>query len=183
MRRWRGPLMLLTIAAVAIAAAPHVSRDAMHAMETSFDKRIQTLSVDAPFELLGNTNGVYLEGYGAVFTCEVNLSQSANISPFQTSMPRDYVVKLHQRKLQHVPVLKKSMQEEMVAMAMASSLDNVPANERIVLGVTLLYYPWEDTTGLPSQILMQAERQKLVDVQLGRAGRSSLDSIIRVEEL
>jgi len=173
--------MLLTMAAVAIAAAPHLSRDAMHAMETSFDKRIQTLSVDAPFELLGNTNGVYLEGYGAVFTCEVNVLQSANISPFQTSMPRDYVVKLHQRKLERIPILKKSMQEEMVAMA--SSLDNVPANERIVLGVTLLYYPWEDTSGLPSQILMQAERQKLVDVQLGRASRASLDSIIRVEEL
>jgi len=181
MRRWRVPLMLLTMAAVAIAAAPHLSRDAMHAMETSFDKRIQTLSVDAPFELLGNTNGVYLEGYGAVFTCEVNVLQSANISPFQTSMPRDYVVKLHQRKLERIPILKKSMQEEMVAMA--SSLDNVPANERIVLGVTLLYYPWEDTSGLPSQILMQAERQKLVDVQLGRASRASLDSIIRVEEL
>jgi hypothetical protein len=90
-------------------------------------------------------------------------------------------VKLHQRKLERVSVLKKSMQEEMVAMA--SSLDNVPANERIVLGVTLLYHPWEDTSRLPSQILMQAERQKLVDVQLGRISRSSLDSIIRVEEL
>ena len=181
MRRWRVPLMSLTIAVVAIAAAPRVSRDAMHAMETSFDKRIQTLSVDAPFELLGNTNGVYLEGYGAVFTCEANLSQSANISPFQTTMPKDYIVKLHQRKLERVSVLKKSMQEEMVAMA--SSLDNVPANERIVLGVTLLYHPWEDTSRLPSQILMQAERQKLVDVQLGRTSRASLDSIIRVEEL
>ena len=66
---------------------------------------------------------------------------------------------------------------------MASSLDTVPANERIALGVKLLYHPWEDNTGLPSQILMQAERQKLVDVQLGHASRSSLDSIIRVEEL
>jgi hypothetical protein len=30
---------------------------------------------------------------------------------------------------------------------------------------------------------MQAERQKLLDVQLGRASRSSLDSIIKVQEL
>ena len=181
MKQRRVPLMLLTLVTAVIAAAPRVSRDAMHAMETSFDKRIQTLSVDAPFELLGNTRGVYLEGYGAVFTSEVNLMLSANVNPFQTSIPRDYVVKLRQRKLERVPVLKKSMQEEMVAMA--SSLDNVPANERMVLGVTLLYHPWEDTAGLPSQILMQAERQKLLDVQLGRTSRSSLDSIIRVEEL
>jgi len=30
---------------------------------------------------------------------------------------------------------------------------------------------------------MQAERQKLLDVQVGRTGRAALDSIIRVEEL
>jgi hypothetical protein len=30
---------------------------------------------------------------------------------------------------------------------------------------------------------MQAERQKLLDVQLGRASRSSLDSIVKVQEL
>jgi hypothetical protein len=181
MRHWLVPTLLLTAVAVAIAAVPRVSRDALHAMEISFDKRILTPSADDPFELLGNTRGVYLEGYGAVFTAEVNLLLSANVSPFQPTMPKEYVVKLHQRKLQRVAVLKKSMQEEMLAMA--SSLDNVPANERIALGVRLLYHPWEDTAGLPSQILMQAERQKLVDVQLGRTSRASLDSIIQVEEL
>lgn len=181
MRRCRIPSLLLLAVAIAIAAVPRVSRGALHAMEISFDKRIQTMSVDAPFELLGNTRGVYLEGYGAVFTSEVNLLLSANISPFQPNMPRDFVVRLRQRKLERVPILKKSMQEEMLAMA--SSLDAVPANEQIALGVTLLYHPWEDTTGLPAQILMQAERQKLLDMQLGRTSRASLDSIIRVQEL
>lgn len=181
MKAWLVPALLLAVIVTAVADSPRVSRDALHAMETSFDKRIRTTSVEAPFELLGNTRGLYLEGYGAVFTSEVNLLLSANVSPFQTSMPKDYVVKLRQRKLERVPVLKKCMQEEMVAMA--SSLDTVPANQQIVLGVTLLYHPWEDTAGLPSQIVMQAERQKLLDVQLGRTSRASLDSIIRVQEL
>jgi hypothetical protein len=30
---------------------------------------------------------------------------------------------------------------------------------------------------------MQAQRQKLLDVQLGRASRASLDAVIRVQEL
>ena len=181
MRRWLIPSLLLTAAAVAIGAAPRVGRSALHAMEISFDKRIQSMSVDAPFELLGNTNGVYVEAFGAVFTSEVNLSQSSNVSPFQATMPKEYVAKLRLRKLERVPILKKNMQEEMVAMA--SSLDTVPANEQIVLGVKVLYHPWEDTTGLPSQIVMQAQRQKLLDVQLGRTSRSSLDSVIRAQEL
>jgi len=181
MKRWRSTWVLLAAAVMATAAAPRVSREALHAMEVSFDQRIRTMNVDVPFELLGYTRGIYLEGYGAVFTSELNLLLSANVSPFQATMPKDYVMKLRQRKLERLPILKKGMQEEMLAMA--SSLDTVPANEKIVLGVSLLYHPWEDTAGLPSQILMQAERQKLLDVQLGRTSRSSLDSIIHVEEL
>jgi hypothetical protein len=168
-------------AALAITAAAGVSRLALHTVELSFDKRIQTISTDIPFELLGFTRGVYLEGYGAVFTTEVNLSQSANISPFQQTIPKEYAVKLRLRKLDRVPLLKKHMQEEMLAMA--SSLDGVPPHEQIVLGVTLFYRKWEDTANLPAQIIMQAERQKLLDVQLGRASRSSLASIIRAQEL
>lgn len=182
MKRVRLPAMLAVTAVIALAAVPRVTRAALEAMEISFDKRVRTITVDAPFELLGNTRGVYLEGYGAVFTAEVNLARSTNLSPFQLTIPKEYIVKLHARKLERVPILKKQMQEAMLAMA--ASLDAVPPNEKIVLGVTLFYYTkWEDTAGLPSQIVMQAERQKLLDVQLGRTSRSALDSIIRVEEL
>ena len=69
-------------AVLAITAVAGASRLALNVFELSFDKRIQTISTDIPFELLGSTRGIYLEGYGAVFTTEVNLSQSANISPF-----------------------------------------------------------------------------------------------------
>ena len=42
-------------------------------MEKSLDNRIARLWQDNPFVLLGPTRGVYLDGYGAVFTAEVNL--------------------------------------------------------------------------------------------------------------
>lgn len=181
MKRWFVPASLLAVMAVAFAAVPRVRRDALAAMEISFDKRIRSINLDIPVELLGNTRGVYLEGYGAVFTCEVNLAQSMTVTPFSLTIPKEYAVKLRQRKLARVAVLTKNMQEQMLAMA--SSLDTVPSNEQVVLGVTLFYHAWEDRTGLPSQIIMQAERQKLLDVQVGRASRSSLDSIVKVQEL
>lgn len=179
MRRWCIPALLAAV--LAMAAVASVSRGALSAVELGFDKRIETLSMDVPFELLGNTRGLYLEGYGAVFTAEVNLSQSVNINPFQPTIPKEDVEKLRQRKRERVPVLEKCMREEM--MAMAASLDGVPVNEQIVLGVTLFYRKWEDTAGLPSQIVMRAERQKLMDVQAGHTSREALNSIIRVQEL
>jgi hypothetical protein len=106
---------------------------------------------------------------------------TANVSPFLQTIPKNYVTKVHTQKLQRLAVLKRMLQDAMVATA--ASLDNVPTQENIVFGVSLFYYKWEDTAGLPSQILMQAERQKLLDVQLGRASRSSVDAIIHVQEL
>ena len=165
----------------AVAQGPRVGYAAIRAMEQSVDRRVMTLSTDTPFDLLGNTRGVYLGGYGAVFTTEVNLLVTNNISPFLQTIPKEYVAKVHTQKLQRVPLLKRSMQDALVATA--ASLDNVPAGENIVLGVTLFYYNWENTSGLPAQIVMQAQRQKLLDVQLGRASRASLDAVIRVQEL
>lgn len=166
----------------ATAQVPRVSRPAVSAMEQSFDRRIITFSTEAPFDLFGTTRGVYLDGYGAVFTTEVNLMHTETLTPFRLTLPKDYVTKVHEQKLQRVPVLERIMREAMLAMA--ASLDVVPPTENIVLAVSLVYYhTWEDTSGLPSQIIMRAERQKLLDVQLGRASRSSLDSIIRMQEL
>jgi len=165
----------------AVAQGPRVGYAAIRAMEQSVDRRVMTLSTDTPFDLLGNTRGVYLGGYGAVFTTEVNLLVTNNISPFLQTIPKEYVAKVHTQKLQRVPLLKRNMQDALVATA--ASLDNVPAGENIVLGVTLFYYNWENTSGLPAQIVMQAQRQKLLDVQLGRASRASLDAVIRVQEL
>jgi hypothetical protein len=175
-------ILLAAVVWTAVAQSSRVGLTAIRAMEQSFDKSVLTASPESPFELLGLTRGVYLDGYGAVFTAEVDLMVTTNITPFLQKIPKDYVVKVHTQKAQRVPLLKQTMREAMLSMA--ASLDGVRANENIVLGVSLVYFTkWEDTTGLPSQIIMQAERQKLLDVQLGRASRSSLDSSIHVQEL
>jgi hypothetical protein len=174
--------ILLAAVVWTAVAGPRVGLTAMRAMEQSFDKSVLTANPETPFELLGTTRGVYLDGYGAVFTTELDLMVTTNINPFLQKIPKEYVVKVHTQKLQRVPLLKQTMREAMLSMA--SSLDGVRANENIVLGVSLVYFTkWEDITGLPSQIVMQAERQKLLDVQLGRASRSSLESFIHVQEL
>jgi hypothetical protein len=177
-----GALLLGAAVWTAVADGPRVGLAPIRAMEQGFDRRILTANTEAPFDLLGTTRGVYLNGYGAVFTAELSLLTTSNLSPFLQKFPKEYVAKVHAQKRQRLPLLKQTMREAMLAMA--SSLDDVPENENIVLGVSLFYFTkWEDTTGLPSEIVMQAQRQKLVDVQLGRASRSSLESVIHVEEL
>jgi len=162
-------LTALTLAAALCGSAavePRVSRATIAAMEKSFDHRIQSLDVTDPFDVLGSTRGVYLEGYGAVFTAEVNLVVGPAISPFRPALTKEQIAKLRLKRLARLPVLKRQMKDALGALA--ASLDTVPPSEQIVLGVSLFYFSWEQRADLPGQILMQARRQALLDVTSGR---------------
>ena len=49
-------------------------------------------------------------------------------------------------------------------------------------GASIFYYSWESRTGLPSQVVMQAQRQSMLDFEAGRITGPQLDAAIRVTE-
>lgn len=179
MKRLAASLLLLV--ALLCAQGPRVKRAALAAMEKSFDGRLQSAVTQEPFDLLGNTRGIYLEGYGAVFTAELGLVYTPTINPFRLTIPKPEMAAVHQRKVRQLPILKQNMRQ--MLLDSSASLDSVPPGEQIVISVILFHRSWEDTIGLPSQIMMQAERQKLLNVQTRRTQQADLDSIIRVQEL
>jgi hypothetical protein len=136
-----------------------ITRAALASVERSFDGRLERPTTDS-FYLLGTTRGVYLEGYGVVFSTELNLILSPNVSPFHQSFTAIEKARIHGQKVQRLPLLRQQMREMLVASA--ASLENLPPSEQVVFAVSLFHYSWEDYSGLPSQIVMQAERQKLL---------------------
>jgi hypothetical protein len=172
--------LLVVVAVFALTAAtagPRVSRGTLASMEKSLDERIQHLWDDTPYLLLGSTRGVYLEGYGAVFTAEVNLVMNP-VSLMSSRLSKDDIAKVRQKKLDRLPALKKVLRESMVSMA--ASLDTVPGEEQIAIVAFIDHYPWEDVTGVPVQITLTAQKKKLLEAQ--RAGGAGLDAAIRVTE-
>jgi len=166
-------------AALALAAVSRPSRASMTAMEKSLDKRIQTYSLDEPLVLLGHTRGLYLEGYGAIFSAEVNLIP-VPASPFIVTRTPQQIAKVRERKLRRVPEVKALMKD--VLADFGASLDGVPPEERIVLGLSLFHFSWEDTRELPAQIVMGARRKVLVDFKSGRLNAAALGQEIQITE-
>jgi len=134
-----------------------VSRTALTDLEGSLDSKLRAANDKDPFEVLGLTRGLYLQGYGAVLTTEASLIRTPIISPFKRTIGPEEAARVHQRKLANLPVLKKTMQAMWRDAALA--LTSIPDNEQVVLAVRVLYQPWEDTTGLPAQILMKGPRK------------------------
>jgi hypothetical protein len=174
-------LLALTISFGSSADKPKVSRDQIAKMELAIDARLKGLaSKDDPVEVVGLTQGMYINGFGAVFAGEVNLAPTAGISPFHPSITKEEMVRIHEKKMQRLVKLKDAMQE--ILLSSAGSLDPIPGDERIAVGITLFNWQGENTTGLPAQVVMYAPKSVLVKVKSGAADRASLASALTVQE-
>lgn len=173
-------LLLLFLAATAFPERAGVTRASVAGMEKAFDRRLLRDVVENPFLLLGATRGVYLDGYGAVFSAEVNLAVGPTASLFRPQLTKEDLAKLKQKKVDRLPVLRQAMREMLVASA--GSLDGMPAEERLVVAVSLFNFNWEDASGLPSQIVMQAQKKQLLEFQTGARNRAEMPQAIKVQE-
>jgi len=172
--------------AAALMAAPVLAQRAgptradILAMEKSLDGKLRRFSLDNPFNIIGMSRGVYVEGTGATFSAEISLVSTPGLSPFRPELTQEEKQKLNQAKRERVPALKTLMKEFLVASA--ASLDRLPADEQVAVGISLFYHGWELQTGLPQQLVMWGQKRPLVDVAAGRVDKSQLDTLVKVRE-
>jgi hypothetical protein len=178
MRTAIGALLLLVLPGLAEKTGP--TRADLLAIEKNLDNSLSRFYSDNPFNLLGRTRGVYLDGAGAVFTAEITLAPTPGISPFRPEISPEDKVKINQMKQDRLPALRTLMRNFLVSSA--ASLDRLPPDEQICVGVSLFFFGWEIQTGLPQQVVMSAKKKPLVDVAAGRLDRSQLDTLIKVRE-
>lgn len=176
-------LLLIGIATLCFAASePIVSLASLKAVEASINDKVRS-NINDPYDLLGTARGTYVEGYGAVFSVELNLVlvSPLNLSPFKQNITEAEITTMHDRKAHKVEGLKESMRGLMLGASKA--LPGLPANERIVMEAFLFNYRWENARGLPHRIMLTAEKQKLIDAANRHAARAELAGLFTEEEL
>jgi hypothetical protein len=138
------------------AEQPRVSRDEIEKIESGFEGKLKGLNDKDPPSVLGACSGIYLNGYGVIFTTALDLITPAYASPFGALPANARPEIVHQRKLAQLPVLRQAMRGMLTGAA--KGLTALPANEKIAVAVRLLYFQGEDKTGLPAQIVLTADR-------------------------
>jgi len=83
-------LMALCLA----SAETRVNRASLVEIEGRLNDTFRTAATD-PYDLLGTARGTYIEGYGALFTVELNLVYVTQMSPFRPAMTKDEIEKVH----------------------------------------------------------------------------------------
>jgi hypothetical protein len=84
----------------------------------------------------------------------------------------DEVRRTHDKKLQRLAAVRTAMRAMLVDSA--RSLDSLPADEQVAVGLSLFYWKWENREGLPAQIVMHAPRKALL--QSASAEQASIAS-------
>jgi hypothetical protein len=164
----------------ASSASPVVDRGQLAHLERKFDARIASYEPVDPFHLLGNTRGFYLEDYGVLLTSELNLVAAAVVTPFRPAFTPEQLEQLRKKKVARLGELKLMMRAQMVDVALG--LKTVPVDQRVAVGVSIFRFGWEDSRGIPSQVLMEARRQELLDFESGKLDSAGLDKAIRMQE-
>ena len=177
----RPALIMVALGALTLQAASRadeplkLNRAAFTRVSDSADNRYKSLWPDYPADLVGVTRTVYIRGYGAVVTGELNLAPSSGITPFHQTITKDDVARAHQKKVQRMPELRNAMQA--LLLQTASELHDVPDNEEVAIAVSLFYWVWEDRAGLPDQIVVHASKKALATV-----AKDKLSSVVRIDE-
>jgi hypothetical protein len=167
----------LCAAAIYAATTPRVSGNVLKAVELNLDDRLKSLWPENPFSVIRLTRGLYLDGYGAVFTVDVSpvLSTTSMMHPTVT---KDEVVKAHKVRGERIAQLKQAMR--LAVADAAAALDPVPADDQVTLVVYLAYHEWEDVSGMPGQMTFRGKKKALIDAK--RAGVAALTQAVQITE-
>jgi hypothetical protein len=166
-------ILLGTVLSLTLLATTVVKREHLMGLEKGF---VHSLSA-GQMRVLTYPSAIYIDGYGVVFTTEVNLSYSRLPDPFAQTFSPEERARTRAAELQDLPILRNEMRQLLLRSSV--TLDTLPPNEQIVVGVKISFQSWQDKTGFPQQIVMLGQKSKLMDAKMGRA---SADSAIRVQE-
>jgi len=138
---------------------PRIAPQSFTNLEHSFDSTLRNFK--DPVDILGGTRALYLRDYGVVLTTDVSLIITPGVSPFGQKIGKEEVARVHARKLAQVPLLKQAMRDMLksAALAVAPALGPQYPESRlqVAFAVRLLNLPWEDSSGLPAQIIVKGD--------------------------
>jgi len=170
---------IVGVATLCLAAAESpVSRASITAVENSINDKFRANTPD-PYDLLGAARGTYLEGYGVLFTVEVQLVVVMPPNPFRRAISAQEIASIRDRKTKKLPAMKEAMRNLMSNAS--TTLEGLPGDEHIAMEAILWNYSWENYRG-PHRILMTANKQKLRDARARHATPEEFASLFEEQE-
>jgi hypothetical protein len=137
---------------------PKIPLSSFVTLERGFDSKLNALGGgNEGIDLLGATRGVYVDGFGVVFTTEMGLLVTPTVTVFNKTITDATKARVHSAKVSRLPALRQAITD--MTREIATNMGQVPDDQQVVVAVRLAYASWETTAGLPGLIMAKADRR------------------------
>ncbi|MBI4442983.1 MAG: hypothetical protein HY649_06365 [Acidobacteria bacterium] len=168
-----GVLVALVAGATSVCQAQESSqvdlralRQQLQSFQNVLNRNVQQ-NFEHPFALLQDAKGIYLPWFGVAFHMEVNLYPMRMISPFAPDQySAEELRKAKKLKLERISQLKDQLRQ--LLLEHADDLGAMPGEQNVAIVVHLFNLPSEHSDDLPTQLVIGASRQALLDYQARR---------------
>jgi len=115
-----------------------------------------------PIFILERPKGAYLDGFGVIVHTELNLYPMAPLSPFNSQAALDVEIK---KEAEQKPLRLKQLQDRLreLLLEQSAAMSLLPRDQNLAIVIHL--YNARSDPRIPSQIVVQARRQALLDLQ------------------
>ncbi|MBI4465020.1 MAG: hypothetical protein HY647_09975 [Acidobacteria bacterium] len=154
------------------AAAQHsevdlrIVKSQLETFQGLLNRNIQQ-SFEQPFALLQDAKGTYLPNFGVAVHLEVNLNTLRLLSPFDMRpYTAEELKKARESKLERIRELKKLLGRFLLEHG--ALLEAVRPEQNIAIIVHLFNLPSEQSEDLPTQVILEINRQMLLESKIQR---------------
>lgn len=161
-------ILIAALAAIALCAGSayadrqHITKAMMNAFEKQFAVSIVSASKEPGFTFIDPPRAFYLDNFGIMMASEISLMPGFGMSMFRT-INKDEIQVQHHKVLERLPLLREQM--KLALFDGATRFDTLGGDERLAVAVTVYHFAWEDTTDVPSQIVVQGTKKALLEVR------------------
>ena len=180
----RLPILTAVLAVIALCAGaaygdrPHITKVMLAAYERQFAVSVLSAGKDSAFTLIDPPRAYYVDNFGILMASEISLEPGG---PTMFGLLTKEQIQLHHHKVtERLPVLREQM--KLALFDGATRFEELDANERLALAVTVYHFVWEDTTGVPSQIVMQGTKKALLEART-KTQEQGRDQALQMKEL
>ncbi len=181
----RLPILASVLVAVSVGAgAAHCARQGLsRALLADFEKQFSTKILvpvkDSAFTFVDPPSAYYLDNFGVTMSSKISLVPGYGPTMFGMMSPEQ--IQTHHRKvLERLPVLRERMKLTLVDGA--THFEGLDGNERLAVAVTVYHFLWEETTEIPSQIVMQGTKKALLEART-KTVEQGRDQALQMKEL
>ena len=153
----------------------------MQQLERAVNTSLQQMFENRPFAVLQEAKSVYLAGFGVMVHAEVNLYPMRFISPFALRPYSEKELKTErEQKRKRLQQLQSRLRD--LLLTESAGLTQLGAEEN--LAVVIHFFNPRPYPEIPGQVILQAQRQALLELQDGgrKPGSTGLARVISLRQ-